>query len=411
MIHGAGRLFPVSSPPVTDGALRIVDGTITAVGTCAELRRAYPDDRHHLRPDCIIMPGLVNVHTHLEYSAFRHLARPTPFRPWLKRLVEESLLRRRFWPRGYWEESARRGARLALSSGTTTVGDFVTFGTSPAAALATGIRMRAFIEVVALRDGTWAAGRAKAERQLLSTQFSSSSISPGLAPHSIYTLSRSCLEGVAALAEEASLPLAIHAAESIAEKELLTGTGPLSDLLTRWDLPFADGPGGTIGSYLQDCGILGPRTLLVHGVHLDGEDLSLARRSGASLATCCRSNHMLQCGSPPLSAWEDACLPYAYGTDSLASAPDLDLLAEARFAADLDRTGPVERLRRLTLGGAEALFLDDVTGSLETGKEGDFIFVTTDDARRADEGDVLGSDASAVALTYVQGRRVYPRPA
>ena len=109
MIYGAGRLFPISSPALTDGALLVKGGRIAAVGALETLRRAYPGETLISRPDCILMPGLVNAHTHLEYSAFRHLAKPSAFQPWLRRLVADSLLRRRFWGRGYWTAAAARG--------------------------------------------------------------------------------------------------------------------------------------------------------------------------------------------------------------------------------------------------------------------------------------------------------------
>lgn len=408
MIYGAARLFPVSGPAIPGGALRVGGGRITGIAPLDDLRTRYPRDRVHLRPDCVILPGLVNVHTHLEYSSFTHLARPSSFRPWIRRLVSESQLRHRFWSRDHWVDAAVRGARTALSCGTTTVGDIVSFGASPSAAHRTGLRMRAYHEAVAWNDESCLRGMDTLAGRLSDPLLDGFLVRPGIAPHSIYTLSPGALKCISSRQAEWKLPSAVHIAESAAEKELLAGRGPLSDHIDRWGLPFRGTPRTFLG-YLDEVGLLTHRTLLVHGVHLDDGDMEDAAGTGTTIAACSRSNRMLGCGGPSLEKWAAKGLGFAYGTDSLASVEDLDLFAEARASLPA-AADPRETLRRLTLGGAEALHFDDITGSLDEGKAADFIFLEMSDAAGCDEGRIVRKAGSkAVVSTYVGGRRVFSR--
>ncbi len=408
MIVAADRLFPVSSPPLRDGALLVRRGAINSVGPVGELRRLFPGERLLSFPGAVIIPGLVNGHTHLEYSSFRRLARETDFLPWIRRLIELGSLRDRFWGASYWTKSAMEGARRSLSAGITTVGDVVTFGGGLDAGVRGGPRVRAFLEAVAVGEDRLPSALDRLNG-FLDTRFRHPAVMrPGLSPHSIYTLPSSVLSGISDHARRRGLPLSVHLAESVHEKDLLEGKGPLASQIRRWGLPFGPGSDCSFSSYLRRAGLLREGTLLVHGVHLESADLRRAALQNTVLVTCPRSNLLLRCGLPRYRRWEEHGVRFVYGTDSLASVPSFDLFEEARAVrAVLPERGETI-LERLTLGGAEALGFDDITGSLEPGKAADYAVIRLEGAADCTEDDlIVRASARSVAATAVGGRVLY----
>jgi cytosine/adenosine deaminase-related metal-dependent hydrolase len=409
MILTAGRLFPITSPPLPDGAVRVSGGAIDEIGPANELLRRHPTEKRHHFPGCVLLPGLVNTHCHLEYSLLHSLARPTEFTTWISKLVRIGILRNRFWGKRYWELSASRGIEKLLAAGITCVGDIVTYGGALKAAAAAGIRMRAFLESVALPEERIADTVSDRSALLDNDARWPPRITPGLSPHSIYTLSPAALSALSALASQRRLPLAIHAAETRYEHDLLRGRGPLKPQIRRWELPFGRDFRGNIASYLDSHGLLTADTVIVHGVHLQSEELAMIERRGTSIASCPRSNTLLTGDRPDYRLWQERGVRFTYGTDSLASAPSFDLFEEARLAgADLPGK-PEAVLRRLTLGGAEALGLAKTTGSLERGKAADLILLRQDNASGCTAGDVIREgSADRIKAVMVDGRFVSP---
>ncbi|MFC1657115.1 amidohydrolase family protein [Candidatus Moduliflexota bacterium] len=407
MIITADRLFPVSSPPVDNGALLIGKGVILDVGDGPSLRRTYPNVVVRDYPGCVILPGLVNAHTHLEYSDFHRLARPTSFLPWMRKLIRASLLRRWFGGALSWRRSAGEGIRASLAAGITSVGDIVTFGGGLAAAASAGIRTRAFLEAVAIRPED--AGKSVERiRASLEKECWNSLLHPGISPHSVYTVAPGALSALGELASEFSLPLAVHAGETAHEIDLLRGRGPLAMQIDRFGLPFGRDFRQSLLSYLHSRGILTARSLLVHGAHLKEEDLELTARSGATLVTCPRSNILLGTGLPDYALWKRCGISFVYGTDSLASVPGFDLFEEARQVLGILPEEARTVLRRLTLGGARALGLDRQTGSLEAGKAADLAILRMEDAGSCDADDIVGKgSARRISATWVGGDLLY----
>jgi cytosine/adenosine deaminase-related metal-dependent hydrolase len=177
------------------------------------------------------------------------------------------------------------------------------------------------------------------------------------------------LTGRAAASDE---PLTIHVAESAAEVEMLrSGKGPLVELFrARGFIDDAwEAPGSTPVRYLHGLGVLSQRTLAVHCVHLDQQDQSLLQAGRVTVVSCPRSNERLGVGTARIPKLLSAGVPVALGTDSLASAPDLDLFAEmAALAGTQQGLAPAAVLRMASLNGARALGLDDRLGTIEPGK-------------------------------------------
>ncbi len=409
MIISAARVFPVTSPSAAYAGVRVTGGVIREVGPIGELLRTHPKERHLAFPDSVLIPGLVNAHTHLEYSLFRTMARPTDFLPWIRGLVRASRLRDSFWGASHWEKAAASGIRRCLRSGITAIGDVVTYGASPVVAQRAGIRMRAYLEAVALAGSSSEESLPRLESALSSDTFLSPRIAPGLSPHSIYTLSPQVLSALRSLAGRRSLPLGMHVGETRHEQDLLRGRGPLAPQVRRWGLPFGPSFRGSLAGYLEEHGLLSTKTLLFHGTHLTDRDLSKIAASGATMVTCPRSNALLRCGIPDYQRWRKAGIRFVYGTDSLASVPDFDLFEEARLVRrSLPESGSVI-LRRLTLGAAEALGLAG-SGSLEAGRDADLALLRIPAGSAATEEDVVTQGAvSRIAATVVGGRLLYRR--
>jgi 5-methylthioadenosine/S-adenosylhomocysteine deaminase len=442
----ADWVVPVSAPPLADGGLWVKDGVIGAVGPAAELRARFPDDAAEVFPGCALLPGLVNAHTHLEYSAFRGFARPGGFGAWMLRLL---LARRKLSPADY-EAAAVWGAHECLRSGVTSVADCSYEGRAVArAAGAAGLRARVYQEVFGVDDAALPDVMEGLERRLDRLRAEAGPLlEVGVSPHAPYTVSARLYREAARFARRAGLRLATHLAESPAEVEMLARGGGAIARAYRLARVGGGGwapPGVSPVRYVAQAGALGPTTLAVHAVQVDGDDIALLAASGAAVAHCPRSNLRLRCGAAPVAALRREGVTVALGTDSLASNEDLDLFAEMRAALAVSggrRPGPAaaggtqpagpgaaglpltstEVLRMATLDGARALGWDHLVGSLEVGKQADIIAVALPQpvgpggpaaARGGGEGDgvveaiVASAAADSVRMTMVAGKRVH----
>src|SRR5262249_21466323 len=152
-----------------------------------------------------------------------------------------------------------------------------------------------------------------------------------LAAHAPYSVGPRLFRAIRkAIARDALVPSSLHLAESAEEVEFVrAGTGPWRELLEEvgaWDERWV-APGASPLQYVDDAGVLDPHLLVVHGVHLTPADLRTLARRGATLVTCPRSNRHTGAGVPPVAAFYEAGVPVAVGTDSLASSPDLNIMA------------------------------------------------------------------------------------
>jgi cytosine/adenosine deaminase-related metal-dependent hydrolase len=448
----ADWVLPVSSAPLADAGLRVEGEAISVVGPAAQLRARYGDEETMSFPGCALLPGFVNTHTHLELSAFQGFTRPSGFAHWMLRLL---LARGRLDPTDY-QASALWGAYECLRCGTTSVGDTAYDGPAVArAAREAGLRARVYQEVFGLDDAVLSAAMERLEGAIdrirneatgatrtaatwaAATQEGATPaavplVEAGVSPHAPYTVSARLYREAARFARRAGLRLATHVAESAAEVELLAkGTGAIPQTYRAarmWNAGGWTPPGVSPVSHVLGADALGPQTLVIHAVQVDGTDIGTLAASGAAVAHCPRSNARLRCGSAPVGAFLAAGVPVGLGTDSLASNDSLDMFVEMRAAlrAAAERAAagdsvaaltPERVLRIATLEGAAALGWADRTGSLEPGKSADVIAVmlpSGHSARAAERSspagggvaDVLVRSAQAVdvRMTMVAGR-------
>lgn len=283
---------------------------------------------------------LVNCHTHLELGWLADLcpAPPgVPFHHWMVHLIQVRRARREA---GDHDALTRRAVEDGIArlhaAGVTHVGDISQTGLSIAPLLASGLAGVVYLEVIGVPDAQWQA-RFDAARRLLDEwrPRERNGLRLGITLHAPYSLPPQAFETIVPFCLREELPLCIHVAESPYENPLLLGQpNPVSDLarLIGQDPPT---PGQRAIPYLEALGVLATQPLLVHMVDVTDDELDRVARSGAKIAHCPRSNSLLQCGRMPLEKVLARGIPVALGTDSLASAPSLDVGEEAAFAQAL----------------------------------------------------------------------------
>lgn len=393
-------VFPVTGAPIEDGAVAIDGGRIFRVGRPADLAAEISQGERWDLGEAALLPGLVNCHTHLEIGPLRPEVSPESFVPWVVRLIEA----RRTIPAEVQARTAEAGVQALLRSGTTAVGEVSTSGQSLAPLRRAGLRGVVYREILGLAPAADRLEGARADLQAMRVAADGSHLAIGLSPHSPYALSEELLCGCAGLVAQTGVAPAIHAAESPEESEFLTtGEGPIRRSLYPAVGCLDPPPRGRARSavaYLAGLGVLAWRPLLIHAVHVDEADCRTMARAGVRVAHCPRSNARLSRGVAPVPHLLAHGIPVGLGTDSLASAPSLDLWDEMRaaLAAHAGRLDPSAALEMGTLGGARALGMADRVGSLEAGKDADLIAVAGGGVRA---GDPVGS-----LLARVQGEDV-----
>jgi cytosine/adenosine deaminase-related metal-dependent hydrolase len=363
----AAWAVPVVSPPIRDAWVAIADGRIAEIGggpTPAGVASRYPPEID-LGP-AALLPGLVNAHTHLELSGLRGAIPPAPSMPaWVR-----TLLRVR---QGSDDRDAIETALdEAIAFGTAAFGD-VTNTLAPVGALCRrDVHAVIFHELLGF-DPALAEARLASARARLQECRPPARVRLRLAPHAPYSTSADLIRALAAESRSAAWPpTSIHVAESADETTFLAaGEGEWARL--HADLgtgnPRWQPPGTSAVPYLDGLGVWQPGVLAVHGVQLQPADLDLLASRDVTLVTCPRSNRWVGAGVPPIAQFVASGIRMAVGTDSLASAPDLNLFEELRALRQLAPEVPARTLLSwATVNGAVALGLGNELGSLAPGR-------------------------------------------
>lgn len=368
MLVTADWVLPVAGHPIRDGGVLVAGAHIEAVGDAESLRRANPGEAVHAYAGCTIVPGLVNAHTHVSLTALEGVLPSAPFPQWVRLLA--SVLRR-LTPDDV-AASAALGAIRALGSGVTVVGDVAYGPEAPAACADLGVAGTFFWEVFGITESQLAERLAEVEYPA-DGRGCGPRIQCGISAHSMYTSGPGLLRAVSGVARRSDRPMMLHVAESPAEMRLaVLGDGPLEPIARRFAARFRS-PRTSPVTYLGRLGVL-DGILAVHCVQLAHGDAERLAAQARGVALCPSSNAYLEAGSPPVAQLREAGVRLAVGTDSPASAPGTDVLAEARALAKLDRDLlPQRLLRMLTADGAEVLGLSERFGTLEPGKQADLV--------------------------------------
>jgi len=413
MTYRASWVMPMTGAPLANGAVSVRDGRITYIGPADDA----PTGRVTDLGDAAILPGFVNVHTHLELTPLRHLLEGLDFAQWISTLTR--LRRTELADAADVECGARIGIAEGLLRGITTFADTSDTATPVVAALqAMGVRGVVYKEVFGpdpRQAATALEGLRDAVRALRAHE--TEAVRIGVSPHAPYSVSRQLFGATASFAIGEQLPMAVHLAESAVEEALvLRGEGPYAD---NWRSRGIDPAGARARSsvaLLHEAGALRARPLVVHAVRVDDADLRLLAEAGCAIAHCPVSNARLGHGIAPLQEMLDAGLRIGIGTDSVASNNRMDLLDEARVAhlmacarAQSWRAVPAARaLWHATAGGGDALGLWPALGRLALGAPADLCAFPLDGLAAlpvVDVADALlhGVAGSAARLTVAAG--------
>jgi 5-methylthioadenosine/S-adenosylhomocysteine deaminase len=387
-----------------------IDGTdIVGVDTPAAIARQFSARQTIDAAGQIVMPGLINTHTHAPMVLFRGLADDLALMDWLQKYIFPAEAKT------VSPEFVRAGTDLAalemIESGTTTYVDMYYFeeeiARRTAAAGLRGVLGQTIIQFPVPDAKTPADGLKRTEAFL--KEFATHPlIVPAIAPHAMYTLDTDTLKAVRVMADRYKAPVIIHLAET--QDEVKTAQEKYQKTPTQ---------------YLDSIGFFGPRTLAAHGVWLTPDDIAVLARRGVGVSHNPESNMKLASGTAKVPEMQAAGIAVGLGTDGAASNNDLDMFEAMRQAAFLHKlqTGDpraipaATALAMATIDGARALGMDNQIGSLEPGKRADVILVKMDGARQTPMYDPLshlvyvarGGDVDTTIVNgkvLMRGRRV-----
>ena len=371
--YHARWVLPISAAPIENGTVAVARGHIAYVGP----RHGAPPGGDSDLGDAMLMPGLVNAHTHLELTVMRGFLEDLDFAQWIMRL---NRVKRAGLDREQMLDGARIGVEEGLRAGITTYADTCDTGVAFDAMREAGVRGIMYQEVFGPDPAACEQAITELRAKVHSMrQRETPLVRVGVSPHAPYTVSDRLYEAVARYAEEETLPVAVHIAESEVERRLVEkGEGVFADGLRKRNIAVAPRARSSV-ALLERTRILGRRPLMIHCVRVDAADMALIAAANAPIAHCPASNAKLGHGVAPLLEMIAAGITVGLGSDSVASNNTMDMLAESRSAvlsqrarlARHDALCARDALFLATLGGAKALGLEQEIGSLEAGKSAD----------------------------------------
>lgn len=418
-VFSAATVLPVVSPPIQDGAVAIENGKIIHIGDRKWLLALLKErglKHRETRWDGALAPGLVNAHTHLQYTHMGQVACRfyNGFDDWGDAFDQV------YAADGHdWRAAAAAGAQMLLACGTTAAADVVTDVAAAGALHDAGLRGIAYWEIYGKKNTDWDAAAAAMVRE----QIAQIPTPPGagVSPHAPYSLDVQPLLEIPDIARQAGMRLHIHLGEAYKERGLRNRSDHWPSLaLPSFDELRAQGLGVSSTQFVDHLGVLGPDCHIAHGIYMDEVDRAILRARGTAVALCPRSNEIIGLDMPPVADYLREGNLLAVGTDSLASSPSLDLLADVallyKIAREQGYTG-IDLHERLlnaaTLGGASALGMhvgSGRIGQLVVGAAADLALFRVSEKSATDTLAALVEDgAGTAACTVIGGRIVWQR--
>ena len=371
--YHARWVVPVCSPPIADGVVAVERDEIAFVGPSSE----GPSGDDVQLGDVILMPGLVNAHCHLELTAMRGFLEDLDFRRWILRLTNA---RRAVLDDDALLDSARYGLEEGIRAGITSYADTCSSGVVIRAMREAGVRGVMYQEVFSPDPAHCDAAVTELRSKVAGLRYLETPlVRVGVSPHAPYTVSDALFRATTELAREQRLPMAVHIAESELERLLVVeAAGSFADGLRRRGIGVEPRGESSI-QFLARLQVLDVAPLLIHCVRVDQRDIATIAEARSPVAHCPVSNAKLGHGVAPLDEMLAAGIVVGLGSDSMASNNRMDILEEGRIAllAQRARLGSSETpsaadvLEMATIGGATAIGIGDLVGTLEPGKQAD----------------------------------------
>ena len=386
---------------IQDGAVAVDGADIVAVDGADAVRKQFRGAETIDAGGQIVMPGLVNTHTHAPMVLYRGLADDLALMEWLNKYIFPAEAKT------VSPEFVRVGTRLAalemIQSGTTTYADMYYFEEEIAretkAAGLRGVLGQTVIQFPVADAKTPADALARADK-FIAAYKGDPLITPAVAPHAMYTLDGPTLRAARDLARRHGVPTLIHLAETRAEIQTAQERFKSSPV-----------------AYLDSLGFWGPGVLAAHGVWVSDADMAVLRKHGVGVSHNPESNMKLASGTAPVTAYLRTGVPVGLGTDGAASNNDLDMFEAMRVASLLHKlqtndpraVGARTALEMATIGGARAMGMEKQIGSLERGKRADLLIVNMANARQTPMYDpishlVYTTRGDDVQTTIVHGK-------
>ena len=388
---------------IENGGVAVKGGRIVAVGTAADLRKKYAARQTINAAGRMVIPGLINGHTHVPMVLFRGLADDLDLQEWLTKYIFPAEAK------NVTEEFVRAGTRLGLAEmirgGTTTYCDMYYFedaiAEETAKAGVRGVLGETVIDFPVADNKTNAEAMAYVEKFVKRWQ-GHELIVAAIAPHAPYTVSEEHLKAARAFSDRTGAPIVTHISETKREVE-----------------DSVKAHGASPVAYLDRIGFLGERVIAAHVVWPQGTDSSILKQRGVGIVHNPQSNMKLAAGVSPVPQMMKEGLRIGLGTDGAASNNDLSMWEEMDSAAKLHKVfsgdpkvmSAQEAFELATIRGAEALHLDKEIGSLEVGKRGDIVIVESDALNQIPSYNlysdlVYATKASDVETVVINGRVV-----
>jgi cytosine/adenosine deaminase-related metal-dependent hydrolase len=389
--------------PIKDGALVLDGERIVAVSEAASLRARFPE-LTFVHERAVLLPGLINAHTHLELSALRgHTRSGAGFGPWVRGMIAK---RRELSPEANIEAIDEAVSEL-LRAGTAAVGEVTNSLASVEALGAAPLLGVVFHEIFGMRRETAEVMQKLAREQRAALAKLPDNLAYVPAPHTLFTLHPDKVREIVAEARSTGQRTSLHLSEHPAERAFLRdGTGPFAEFLAEIKADPADWSPPALApvDYAQALGVLAPDVLAVHLTATSKEELAKVAASGAPVVLCPRSNLFIELKLPPLYDMLEVGIRPALGTDSLASNTTLDVLAEASALRDrFAQVSPRECIAMATWYGALALGLSQRVGALAEGLSPGVLAFDLDQD--------VADPAAYVLRSPPRPRRVLARPA
>ncbi len=425
MILTAKYVFPVTSLPILDAGVCIEGNKIVEVGKSSDLKRHHPNDEVKELGNAAILPGFVNTHTRVERTLLRGLVADEPYSAWL---FTTARLGMRLSAQDK-RDAALLGCLEAIRSGTTTISDVAYGDGAIEAADKIGLR-----GVIYRATGAADASRVdfairQAHQDILdwNEKYEGGLLQFGLSPNPVYETHPKVYREIARLGRKLSVPIKFQLAGSKEEDDFvrrgksvyrLHDPGKMEKTyadVTPW-LPFGVSPVKFVlnwGAFEAD------NISIVHGIHVDEEDISDLKEFKVGICSCPGSEAQLGMGASPIVSYLKEGMSVGFGTDSPAATEACDMLNEMRFAMLLSRAITASTyirsstaLRIGTMGGAKVLHMEDKIGSLEPGKLADITVCSLENTKTTIDlnptsslvNKCVGGD---ILMTIIDGKIVY----
>lgn len=406
IIIKAKYLIPNPESCIENGAV-VVNGTkICSFGTLDNIKTLSKIETIIDLGNAVILPGLINTHTHLDLSNLHNRIKSTSnFTHWAFQIAGTRMR----WKEEDHVSSIEKGNKLCIESGSTTVADISNTGHSFQVLKKSPLRKVIYKEVLNFNPDQAKDVINKVQKEM-SMIITDSLFSIGLSPHAPYSVSKELYQAIAHMMKNTGIPVCTHVAETQDEIEFLKkGTGNFHVLLKqlrvlneKWQPP-----GLTPIQYLKETGILGNHTILIHCNYVTDEEISTIKSVGSSVAFCPRSHHYFGHTNHPIQRLLDAGINVGLGTDSLASNDTLSILDEMKFLYLHYSITPKTLIALATINGAKALGLESKVGQIKEGFDADLCAIKLSDCHADNIYNRLFDIASKNIFTMVAGAICY----